>query len=627
MLSSANRGSTILPCITCFTQVGPFPPTITLLGGARRYKSAVTTATENSVIESSSLSSTSEARGTQFKEGPSSESGCPFTGRKSELPPKLKHVPKLPFLGSLISSYSGIPPFEPGKMYEFEIAVRRKFGDFYTLGFPIFGRGLFAETINITSPEEMLKVIRAEGAYPSGLVNNAWAFANAFLDDGSPLVGPRASKGDQRDLGILGVGKLWKQQRTFLQMGMLDPKSARGFVPGIVQAAKLASKGAPAAGRQGNVNHYLNLCAFDMFSSFMLGELTQCAPTAYHDRHDNTHINQTSQQRERQEENMAFCRSAINGMELSAQMGFEPLQGFAQKIGYKTKKYRAFYEEWSTARRISMKKLHSFIERYHEGNLTEMERNSYMFNALERYERGENGPEDPITKEVLMDLCIFALFVGVDTTSSVTAWNLVHIAMNFRVQEKLYHELSAAVQETGGELTAKSLEKKAVPYLHACIRENYRLTPPFTAATFKRATQGEIELHGHKFPSMSMVMLKNKYNDPDVLDDAFEFRPERWLSDAVEARKGTPFEEMDHALFRDVFGQGARRCPGSRVATNEVLCLIAQLVMDYKIRPSSPDVRSLDDIKYGLTALICPHVPPLDFVPRELESQTEQVAA
>ena len=70
-------------------------------------------------------------------------------------------------------------------------------------------------------------------------------------------------------------------------------------------------------------------------------------------------------------------------------------------------------------------------------------------------------------------------------------------------------------------------------------------------------------------------------------------------------------------LTRDPFGQGARRCPGSRVAANEVLCMISQLVLKYKIQVSSPDVKSLEDIEKNWSPFISPVIPKLDFVPRD----------
>jgi cytochrome P450 len=66
-------------------------------------------------------------------------------------------------------------------------------------------------------------------------------------------------------------------------------------------------------------------------------------------------------------------------------------------------------------------------------------------------------------------------------------------------------------------------------------------------------------------------------------------------------------------LFRDPFGQGARRCPGSRVASNEVLCMISQLVSNYKIVAKET---SLNEIKHEMRLLVQPVIPTLEFIPR-----------
>lgn len=203
----------------------------------------------------------------------------------------------------------------------------------------------------------------------------------------------------------------------------------------------------------------------------------------------------------------------------------------------------------------------------------------------------------------------------------MTAWNLIHVALNPRVQENLHAELKEAVKLTGG-LTAKTIERRNTPYLHAVLRENYRLTPPFGSIYFKRASQDEVVINQVSFPKNSMFFLKSKFNDTSVLEDAHEFRPERWLADAVEERSGTDLEEMDHPLLRDGFGAGARRCPGSRVATNEVLCMIAQLVLDYEIR-APPSIKSFLEIPYALKSLISPELPKLEFVPRPQNLQPD----
>jgi cytochrome P450 len=59
--------------------------------------------------------------------------------------------------------------------------------------------------------------------------------------------------------------------------------------------------------------------------------------------------------------------------------------------------------------------------------------------------------------------------------------------------------------------------------------------------------------------------------------------------------------------------KGARRCPGSRVAQNEILAMIAQLILNRKI--SFADGRMPTDIKYD-SSPIKPLFPKMKFEAR-----------
>ena len=61
------------------------------------------------------------------------------------------------------------------------------------------------------------------------------------------------------------------------------------------------------------------------------------------------------------------------------------------------------------------------------------------------------------------------------------------------------------------------------------------------------------------------------------------FLPERWLASAVEARKGTASEILDHRLLSSPFSFGPRMCLGARLAELEIKVLIARLVQDWEI--------------------------------------------
>ena len=79
-----------------------------------------------------------------------SSAGCPFHNPVSESvkPIKLNKVPVLPLIGSMISSHSGMAKFEFSSVFDFWVENRKRFGDFYSAGFPgmgsdIYGTGKF----------------------------------------------------------------------------------------------------------------------------------------------------------------------------------------------------------------------------------------------------------------------------------------------------------------------------------------------------------------------------------------------------------------------------------------------------------------------------------------------------
>merc|ERR1719203_2039752 len=90
-----------------------------------------------------------------------------------------------------------------------------------------------------------------------------------------------------------------------------------------------------------------------------------------------------------------------------------------------------------------------------------------------------------------------------------------------------------------------------------------------------------------------MTQLGHISYDSEYVDEPRTFNPERWTAPAVTSRKGTKSEVLDHPFLRDPFSQ---------VAMNEILAMISQLVLDWKISvPSS--ITSLDDVKYDASPI------------------------
>lgn len=523
---------------------------------------------------------------------------CPFSGEApaaATTNTKLVKIPMLPYLGSAIPLHSGAPKFNPAKFYDFYPENRRRFGDFYRMGFPGLGKGRDGEMYILTEPNEMQKVLRQEKGthpYPRGIVETEWPLIKWLKEKGSPL--GLGTDGEADEDGFMGRGETWKRLRTFLQTDMLSPQAAKGYIPGMVEAAEFASKGAPAS--SSDLNAYTNRCSFDLFCSMMLGEMTKMAdPNTGHSQ-----------------ENIEFCKGAVRGMEAMMLQISNPFQLVLFRLGIKTSLYNEMGSEFGKTIDISKKKYETFRQRYEAGELTEDERNSYLARAIERQATEDSN----VSESELSELIEVSLFAAVDTTSSLLSWNMMHLAINPQVQEKLHAELAENVKASGGRITADTIGKKS-PYLHAVIRESHRLTPAVPATTLKENSLADVEIHGSIIPKDSLFALDTHSVglDPEFVKDPYEFQPERWLPEAVEARKGTPAEILDHPYYKSPFSQGSRKCPGSRIASNEVLIMIAQLVLDWKMK--APDsMTNVKDVPYKMSGMIHPVMPKLEFEAR-----------
>jgi len=239
-------------------------------------------------------------------------------------------------------------------------------------------------------------------------------------------------------------------------------------------------------------------------------------------------------------------------MEVDSDLLRSPYENFMHMIGMNTADFNEFHAAYDIVSQIGRKKVQHFYEKYKNDELNENEKACYLAGALKRYESGQSN----LSLDEIFELCVFGLWAAVDTTSSVAGWNIVHLALNPHVQDKLYDNLKRAVSSTGKKILTPEVFKRAnSPYLHAVVRETYRYSSPLPTVMSK-TSQHEIEIHGVPLPKGSVIALENIGADEKYFNDAKEFKPERWSPEAVESRKGTYAEVVDHPVFRDPFGSG-----------------------------------------------------------------------
>lgn len=195
-------------------------------------------------------------------------SECPVTGAKSEPPkvvgvPQFQRVPAYPIVGSLIPGLSGIPvKFEPNSVYDFWPAMKDKFGEFYSMGLPTVGKGVTGELLVIQDPQVMMSLLRREGIYPTGSAQLQWANRDIMKEIGMGNLS-----------GIFSQGPEWKRARNFIQTDLLSPKSARRYIPNILEAADRCSKAADHY--QDDFKDFLDYSSLQMFYSIMFGTQLQ----------------------------------------------------------------------------------------------------------------------------------------------------------------------------------------------------------------------------------------------------------------------------------------------------------------------------------------------------------------
>lgn len=522
-------------------------------------------------------------------------------GSSSGTVPTLKLVPKLPLVGSLLYAHSRIPRMDQNRTFDFWPAMRKQFGDFYSMGIPGLGAGLTGTVYVIQDPVEMARIIRSEGKYPFGAAALTWSVIHYGTT--------RADQGSQGVLAdLFSIGPQWKRVRSFLQTDLLHPTAAARYIPSVLEAAASSSRGASSFAEEGRLNEYLNKASFEMFSNVMMGQLP-CI---------------TDPTRTADPVEVEFCDTVATALQLLSTLNQSAWDFVCTtKLGYKTSTYKRFESAWGTSQRIAQQKVEDLYQRRLQNKLTSSEQDCYANQAFERFEAAvaDKDNDSSFSVEEVKTLIGGLLSAGVDTTGGLLSWKLLHVALCPATQERIYAELTASMKKHNvAKLTPECIAAKEAPYLHAAIRESHRLANASIPLPIKLMPEA-ITVHGVPLPAGSFILFDNYSTGlrPELVgDEPLRFDPSRFLPEAVAARKETPSALLDHPFFNGPFSQGARKCPGSRVANMETVAFIGQLVLDWKM--TVPGIQHWTEVPYDLSTVTTAKLPPMKFTPRTAPS-------
>lgn len=160
---------------------------------------------------------------------------------------------------------------------------------------------------------------------------------------------------------------------------------------------------------------------------------------------------------------------------------------------------------------------------------------------------------------------------GSETTSSTIEWALTELLSNPESLNKAKAELAQAV---GSDRTFEEDDIANLPYLKAVIKETLRLHPPIPFLIPRRAME-DTDFQGYHIPKDTQVLV-NAWaigRDPEVWDEPWSFKPERFLGSTVDY-KGQNYELIP-------FGAGRRMCAGVPLAHRMLHFILGSLLHQF----------------------------------------------
>ena len=197
--------------------------------------------------------------------------------------------------------------------------------------------------------------------------------------------------------------------------------------------------------------------------------------------------------------------------------------------------------------------------------------------------RHEDG--SPMSDQELRDELMTLLVAGHETTATSLGWAFERLAREPAVLDRLVSEV-----DSGDEV-----------YLTATIQETLRRRPvlPNTAP---RLVKEPIEVGDWRYePGVCLVASAYLvHHDPEIYDDPYAFRPERFIDNPPGTYTWIPF------------GGGRRRCLGASFAMLEMKVVLRAVLSRYAVRPIANGherarrrnitIRPADGARVGLAA-------------------------
>ncbi|CAI5759118.1 unnamed protein product [Candida verbasci] len=218
------------------------------------------------------------------------------------------------------------------------------------------------------------------------------------------------------------------------------------------------------------------------------------------------------------------------------------------------------------------------------GKRREVYMNKFMKELDLNSERGWNSivgnllTNESLTVEEIQSVCLTLVSAGLDNTPL----NLNYLFGVISSREDIQLNALRNILETSNdnlELAWEQSQTVKCDYVYAIVLEclrNFSVLP----LSLPRLTTKTINYKGLILPNGTNLLM-NTYSanhDPEIFDNPYEFRPERWLKDGkLIINPASSFQ--NHFTF----GAGSRMCSGNNLATKEIYEITIRLLLIFEI--------------------------------------------
>ncbi|KAH6917898.1 cytochrome P450 98A3 [Coprinopsis sp. MPI-PUGE-AT-0042] len=221
----------------------------------------------------------------------------------------------------------------------------------------------------------------------------------------------------------------------------------------------------------------------------------------------------------------------------------------------------------------------------------------------------EKDPNRPAQELIARNTSALSYIAGADTTVSSGQALILALGMHPEVQRKAQEELDRVV---GTDRLPQMSDKENLPYINAIVKEAGRWHTVLPLG-FIHATAKEDEYEGYFIPKGSFIFVNiwAIMHDPEIFDEPFKFKPERYMKDG---RLNPTVLDPEAATF----GFGRRICPGRWLSNDSLFLMAASLLATFNITPGKDEKGQPIPLKFEVSSdLITAPLPfKCDFQPR-----------